>query len=154
MKKVLYLLLPLFMISCGDGDGNENGNSNVDPNDPLIGSWKQISFEFYATLLEGEQTGRACIEEGYPSEAQFFSDGTFNDQFWECSDNPDGTVEIEEWDPTEGGTWEQVGEAGNYLITDPNEEEPNDEVAYLEFNADFSRFSDDNGESITTWERQ
>jgi hypothetical protein len=67
--------------------------------------------EFYATLLEGEQTGRACIEEGYPSEAQFFSDGTFNDQFWECSDGQDGTVEIEEWDPTEGGTWEQVGEA-------------------------------------------
>jgi len=34
------------MISCGDGDGNENGNSNVDPNDPLIGSWKQISLNF------------------------------------------------------------------------------------------------------------
>ena len=148
------------MIGCEDSDGSENVNCNanpdvnVDPNDPLIGSWKQISFEFYGTLLEGETTGRACIEEGYPSEAQFFSNGTFNDRFWECTDNSDGTVEIEEWDPTQCGTWEQVGVAGNYLIVDPNEEEPNDEVAYLEFNADFSQFANDNGESISTWERQ
>jgi hypothetical protein len=86
MKKIILLCIPLLLAGCGDGDGNSN-NRNVDPNDPLIGEWKQISFEFYGTLLGGERTGRACIEE---------------------------------WDPNEGGTWEQVGAAGNYLITDPN----------------------------------
>ena len=55
---------------------------------------------------------------------------------------------------TEGGIWKQVGEGGNYLISDPNEDEPNEEVIYLEFNNDFSQFSFDNGEYISTFERQ
>lgn len=137
--------MPLLLIGCGDSDEN--------PNDPLIGSWKQISQTVYF-FEEGITSGRACIEEGYPSVAEFFSDGTYNDRFWECSDNGDGTVRIEEWTPTIGGTWEQVGAAGNYLIFDPNEEEPNEEIIFLEFNADFSQFADDSGENITTWERQ
>ena len=145
MKKIILLCIPLLLIGCGDSDENAN--------DPLIGKWKQISETRYF-FEEGVYYGRACLDEGYPSVAEFFSDGTYNDQFWECMDNGDGTVEIEEYTPTIGGTWEQVGAAGNYLIFDPNEEEPNEEIAFLEFNSDFSQFSNDNGEYIVVFERQ
>ncbi len=153
MKKLILLLMPLMLIGCGDDDGDTNDTA-FDPNEPLIGSWEMISFEFYGTLFDGDITGRPCIEEGYPPIAKFFANGTYSDHFWECVDNSDGSVIMDDLGATEGGIWRQVGEARNYLISDPNEDEPNEEVIYLEFNNDLSQFSIDSGESIEIWQRQ
>ena len=150
MKKLILLLMPLMLIGCGDDDG-DNNDTAFDPNEPLIGSWELIIEDHY--LVENVDF-RACIEEGYPNVSEFFANGTYNDHFWECRENSDGSVTMDDSGATEGGIWKQVGEAGNYLISDPNEDEPNEEVIYLEFNNDFSQFSFDNGEYISTFERQ
>ena len=71
-----------------------------------------------------------------------------------CSgDNSSNPVQSEELFSLDEN-WEQVGDPGNYLIYDPTDEEPNEEVAYLEFNNDNSQFTTDTGEVIQIWERQ
>ena len=66
MKKIIILLmLPLLLIGCGDGDGDGNNNNNdttIDPNEPMIGAWQQISEERYL-FEEGTNDGRACLGE-------------------------------------------------------------------------------------------
>lgn len=157
MKKIIILLmLPLLLIGCGDGDGDEN-NTNFDPNEPLIGSWQQISEERY--IYEDLMSyGRACLGESdpeLPSKIFAYSNGKLDMYFYECIGG-DG-----EFDPVRseellslGGNWEQVGFEGNYLFFDPEDEEPNDETVYFVFSGDNSRFTHDTGEVIQIWERQ
>lgn len=156
MKQVLYLLLPLLMISCG-GDSDENGNTNVDPNDPLIGLWEIISEERYI-FEDNTSYGRACLGEldpEFPSQIRVYSNGKADLYIYECygGDNSSNPVQSEELFSLDEN-WEQVGDPGNYLIYDPTDEEPNEEVAYLEFNNDNSQFTTDTGEVIQIWERQ
>jgi hypothetical protein len=158
MKKILFLFIPLMLIGCGDGDGdgNGNGNTNVDPNDPLIGQWEIISETRYF-FEEGMGYGRACLGEldpELPSRILIRSNGRADLFIYECvgGDSASNPVQSEELFSLDG-FWEQVGAPGNYLLYDPTDEEPNDEIAYLEFNNDFSRFTTDTGEVVQIWER-
>ena len=161
MKKIIILLmLPLLLIGCGDGDGDGNNNNNdttIDPNEPIIGAWQQISEERYF-FEEGTTYGRACLEEldpELPSEFFAYSNGMLDMYFYECSGGNG------EFDPVRseelfslGGNWEQVGSQGNYLFFDPADEEPNEEINYFVFSSDKSQFTHDTGEVIQIWERQ
>ena len=143
MKKIILLMVPLLLMGCGDEDDNND--------DPIIGSWELITEEHY---LNDIYEFRACIEEGYPNVIEYFVNGKYNSQFWECQLELDGTVTIGDTGTTVGGQWNQIGELGYYLVFDPNEDEPNEEVSYFEFNNDFSQFSFDNGEYISVFERR
>ena len=142
----MLLTMPLLLL----GHGGEN-NPVFDPDKPLLGSWKLINEEHY--LIDNPEF-RTCIEEGYPNVIEFFANGNYNSQFWECQLELDGTLTRGDMRTTVGGFWKQKGELGYYLISDPNEDEQNEEYSYFEFNNDFSQFSIDNGEYISIFERQ
>ena len=159
MKKLLLLLVPVMLLGCGDGDGDggDNFNTNEDPNQPMIGEWQQIYEERYE-FEEGTRDGRACLREydpELPSKIFAYSNGKLDMYFYECSGG-DG-----EFDPVRseelfslGGNWEQIGSQGNYLFSDPADEEPNEEIVYFEFSSDKLQFTHDTGEVIQTWQRQ
>tara|TARA_B110001469_G_C9641949_1_gene323054 strand:+ start:2837 stop:3325 length:489 start_codon:yes stop_codon:yes gene_type:complete len=162
MKKIIILLMmPLLFIGCGDGDGDGDGNNNnndttFDSNEPMIGSWQQIS-EVRYLFEEGIGYGRACLGEldpELPSKIFAYSNGKLDMYFYECTGGDEfNPVQSEEL-LSLGGNWEQIGSQGNYLFFDPADEEPNEEIVYFEFSSDKSQFTHDTGEVIQIWERQ
>jgi hypothetical protein len=152
MKKIILFIMPLMLLGCGDGDGNNNSTA-FDPNEPMIGAWQIISEERY--LFEEAVThGRACLGEldpELPSEIFAYSNRKLDMYFYECSgENPVRSEELFSL----GGNWEQIGSQGNYLFSDPADEEPNEEIVYFEFSSDKSQFTHNTGEVIQTWQRQ
>ena len=157
MKKIILLMIPLLLIGCGDGDGDGNNNGTAfDPNEPMIGSWQQISEERYL-FEEGIGYGRACLGEldpELPSKIFAYSNGKLDMYFYECDGGGEFNPVRSEELFSLGGNWEQVGSQGNYLFFDPADEEPNEEINYFVFSGDKSQFTHDTGEVIQIWERQ
>ena len=155
MKKILFLFIPLLLIGCGDGDGNGNndngdgnnddgsGNTNVDPNDPIIGTWVLVNEE-----IVGGDWGDSCrgcfMENDAGSPDTFvFTSSDVTKRVWECRNDGSLCTDLEVYGP---GNWENVG-SNIYEI----EGEPL-QVTFIGNNQMQTPF--ENGDIVQTWERQ